>query len=84
MVLETGCWLFEMFRAGWGSFLFRDSMREREGEKDGSVYSNRDILEWLDEKISWLEIRYGDQKIHENGLEKVFLCRSVCIVITSL
>ena len=21
MVLETGCWLFEMFRAGWGSFL---------------------------------------------------------------
>ena len=40
--------------------------------------------EWLASRISWLEMRYGDQKIHENGLEKVFSCRSVCIVITSL
>lgn len=40
--------------------------------------------EWLGEKNSWLEMRYGDRKTHENGLEKVFLCRSVWIVITSL
>lgn len=40
--------------------------------------------EWLAERISWLEMRYGDREIHENGLEKVFLCRSVCIVISSL
>ena len=40
--------------------------------------------EWLAERISWLGMRYGDRKIHKNGLEKVFLCRSVCIVISSL
>lgn len=40
--------------------------------------------EWLAERISWLEMRYDDQEIHQNGLEKVFLCRSVCIVISSL
>lgn len=40
--------------------------------------------EWLGEKISWSEIRYKDRKIHENGLEKMFLCRKACIVITSL
>lgn len=40
--------------------------------------------EWLGERISWLGKRYDDRKIHENGLEKVFLCKSVCIVITSL
>lgn len=40
--------------------------------------------EWLASRISWLEMRYGDREIHENGLEKVFLCRSVCIVISSL
>ena len=40
--------------------------------------------EWLPSRISWLRKRYEDQKIHENGLEKVFSCRSVCIVISSL
>lgn len=40
--------------------------------------------EWLPSRISWLGMRYKDRKIHENGLAKVFLCRSVCIVITSL
>lgn len=39
---------------------------------------------WLASRISWLEMEYGDREIHENGLEKVFLCRSVCIVISSL
>lgn len=34
--------------------------------------------------ISWLEMRYKDWKIHKNGLEKVFLCRRACIVISSL
>lgn len=42
------------------------------------------VEEWLPSRISWLERRYGDREIHENGVEKVFLCRSVCIVITSL
>ena len=64
MVLETGCWLFEMFRAGWGSFLFRDSMREREGEKNGSVYSNRDILEWLGKIFSGIKMGYDDGIVH--------------------
>lgn len=40
--------------------------------------------EWLPSKISWLGMRYKDRKIHENGVEKVFLCRGVCIVISSL
>lgn len=40
--------------------------------------------EWLAERISWLGMRYKDQEIHKNELEKVFLCRSVCRVITSL
>lgn len=40
--------------------------------------------EWLPSRISWLKTRYGDQKIHKNELEKVFSCRSVCIVISSL
>lgn len=40
--------------------------------------------EWLPSRISWLGKRYGDRKIHENGLEKVFSCKSVCIVISSL
>lgn len=40
--------------------------------------------EWLGEKISWLEKRYGDRKTHENGLEKMFLYRSVWIVISLL
>ena len=40
--------------------------------------------EWLPSRISWLGKRYDDREIHENGLEKVFLCRSVWIVITSL
>ena len=40
--------------------------------------------EWLPSRISWLEMRYGDQEIHESELEKVFLCKRVCIVITSL
>lgn len=40
--------------------------------------------EWLSSRISWVEMRYKDRKIHKNGLEKMFLCRSVCIVISSL
>lgn len=40
--------------------------------------------EWLPSRISWLEMEYGDHFPHENGLEKMFLCRSVCIVIPSL
>ena len=40
--------------------------------------------EWLGEIFSWLGMRYKDQEIHKNELEKVFLCRSVCRVITSL
>lgn len=40
--------------------------------------------EWLDEIFSGLKIRYDDRKTHENGLEKMFLCRRVCIVISSL
>ena len=42
------------------------------------------VEEWLASRISWLGKRYKGKKIHENELEKVFLCRSVCIVITSL
>ena len=40
--------------------------------------------EWLPSRISWLGMGYGDKKTHENELEKMFLCRSVCIVIPSL
>lgn len=40
--------------------------------------------EWLASRISWLGKRYEDRKSHENGLEKMFSCRSVCMVITSL
>lgn len=40
--------------------------------------------EWLAEKISWLEKRSDDRKTHKNGLEKMFLYRSVCIVISLL
>ena len=48
-------------------------------------YKSKDCkAEWLAERISWLGMRYGDQEIHENELEKVFSCRSVCIVISSL
>ena len=48
-------------------------------------YKSKDSkAEWLPSRISWLEKRYGDRKIHKNELEKVFLCRSVCIVISSL
>lgn len=42
------------------------------------------MIEWLASRISWLEMEYGDREIHKNGLEKVFSCRSICIVITSL
>ena len=40
--------------------------------------------EWLASRISWLEMRYSDREIHKNEAAKVFLCRSVCIVISSL
>lgn len=40
--------------------------------------------EWLALRISWVEMRYKDGKTHENGLEKMFLCRKACIVISSL
>ena len=42
------------------------------------------MIEWLPSRISWIGKRYSDREVHENGLAKVFLCRSVCIVITSL
>ena len=40
--------------------------------------------EWLSSRISWIGTRYDDREIHENGPEKVFSCRSVCIAISSL
>lgn len=40
--------------------------------------------EWLGEIFSWSGKRYEDWKIHKNGLEKMFLCRSGWIVIPSL
>lgn len=40
--------------------------------------------EWLSSRISWVGMRYDDQEIHKNGLEKMVLCRSGWIVITSL
>ena len=42
------------------------------------------MIEWLASRISWLGKRYDDQEIHKNRIEKVFLCRSGCIVISSL
>ena len=42
------------------------------------------MIEWLASRISWLKRRYGDREIHKNELEKVFSCRSSCIVISSL
>ena len=42
------------------------------------------VEEWLAIRISWVEMRYKDGKTHENGLEKMFLCRKACIVISSL
>lgn len=48
-------------------------------------YKSKDCkAEWVASRISWLGMRYKDQEIHKNELEKVFLCRSVCRVITSL
>ena len=40
--------------------------------------------EWLGEIFRGVGKRYDDREIHENGLEKMFLCRSICIVISSL
>lgn len=40
--------------------------------------------EWLPSRISWLGMGYEDRFSHENGLEKMFLCKSVCRVIPSL
>lgn len=45
---------------------------------------NLTMQEWLDEIFSGLKIRYDDRKTHKNGLEKMVLCRSFCIVISSL
>ena len=39
---------------------------------------------WLPSGISWLKMRYRDRKTHKNGFEKMFSCKSVCIVITLL
>lgn len=48
-------------------------------------YKSKDCkAEWLVSIFSGLKIRYDDRKTHENGLEKMFLCRRVCIVISSL
>lgn len=44
----------------------------------------KNISKWLALRISWVEMRYKDGKTHENGLEKMFLCRKACIVISSL
>lgn len=43
MVLETGCWLFEMFRAGWGSFLFGGFLGEGK-EKWVEAYMEVEVL----------------------------------------
>lgn len=40
--------------------------------------------EWLSGSFSGLKMRYDDRKTHEYGLEKMILCRSGWIVITSL
>ena len=56
----------------------------RWGRCGGNLCGDRDMWKWLAERISWLGKRYEDSKTHENGLEKTFLCRSVCIVIPSL
>lgn len=47
------------------------------------IYKKK-ISKWLPSRISWLGRRYDDREIHKNGLEKAFLCKSVCIVISSL
>ena len=48
-------------------------------------YKSKDCkAEWLASRISWLEMRHDGRKAHEIGMEKVFSCRSVCIVISSL
>ena len=44
----------------------------------------RYLMEWLGGIFSGLGKRYKDRKAHENGVEKIFLYRSVCIVNTSL
>lgn len=43
MVLETGCWLFERFRAGWGSFLFGGFLGEGK-EKWVEAYMEVEVL----------------------------------------
>ena len=43
MVLETGCWLFERFRAGRGSFLFGGFLGEGK-EKWVEVYMEVEVL----------------------------------------
>ena len=48
-------------------------------------YKSKDCkAEWLGEIFRGVGKRYDDREIHENGLEKMFLCRSICIVISSL
>lgn len=40
--------------------------------------------EWLAEIFSGMGKRYDDSFLHQKWLNQVFLCRSVCIVISSL
>lgn len=40
--------------------------------------------EWLGEIFSGIGKRYKDRFLHQKWLKKMFLCRSVCIVISLL
>ena len=43
MVLETGCWLFESFRADGGVFLFSEFLGEWGRKIDRGLYGDRGI-----------------------------------------
>ena len=40
--------------------------------------------EWLGEIFSGMKMGYDDSFLHQKWLNQVFLCKSVCIVISSL
>ena len=50
----------------------------------GSLYGDSDIGKWLGEIFSGMKMGYDDSFLHQKWLNQVFLCKSVCIVITSL